>query len=346
MNTKIDTYLYHVGRHLPQSQRKDILDELKANIYDQLEASGQEADDSATENLLLSLGSPEKVAREYTETVNCVIGPELVDTYWAVVKYVLMGVTIAFGVIGILSIVTSDFTVSAITKAIIQFFAQLWGMGLTVYGMITLIFTLVYSKMRADLSTSSDLTHPSSEWNLKALKALKSPPQEKDKVQKSEVIGELITTVVGFLILNAIAYGSNGNLGVAFSIDWTRLSSIEATSLAVVNSSLLQAWMPLINTLFVLNFSHYIFLMIKGKWHVISRVIDSLSDMIGLGVFLIVWMNPDFIDFTKATHVMSSQAIEGIASAFHITRIIVAVVVCVITLISVISHGLKLLKRD
>lgn len=346
MTTLIDTYLYHVGRHLPQGQRKDILDELKANIYDQLEAQDDEADEAAIENLLLSLGSPEQVAREYTDTVNCVIGPELVDTYWAVIKYVLMGITIAFGVIGILSVVTSDFTVAAITQAFIQFFTQVWSVGLSVYGMITLIFTIIYAKIRGDLSATNSLSDKSSKWNQKALKALKTPPIEKDMIKKSDIIGDIVTTVVGFLILNAIAYGTDGNLGVAFSIDWTRLSSIDASSLAVVNSTLLMAWMPVINILFLLGFTHHVYLMIKGKWHVLTRVINISLDLIGLGFFLALWMNPLLIDFSKASEVMGLEAVDKIASTFDITRIIVAVVVGVITLVSVISHGLRLLKRD
>ena len=152
----VETYLYHVGRQLPQKQKNDIIDELRANILDQLESLDKPIEDKDIEDLLITLGSPDQIAKAYTQDVKCVIGPELVDTYWTVLKFVLIGVTIAYAVIGIILMATTDFTVAKLTQSIIRFFAQTWQTGLSVYAMVTLIFTAIYHGLKSEALDSKE----------------------------------------------------------------------------------------------------------------------------------------------------------------------------------------------
>lgn len=335
----IETYLYHVGRHLPQNQRKDIIDELRANIYDQLESHQGPINDEVIDSILLELGSPDLVAKAYTQETRCVIGPELVDTYWMVLRFVLIGVTIAYAVIGIVFAATMDYTVANITSSIIKFLAQTWQTGLSVYAMITLIFTAVYHGLKTGSLSSKDVPKNLEEpWTGKKLHALKKPPIERDIHKKSESIGAIIGIIVGFLILNAIAYGIDSPLNVAWMID----KDFEATSFAAVNSTLIRSFMPIINGLFIAKLLLNIHLLIQEKWTRKTRIIDIVLELFGLGIFLALWMNPNFIDFTKISTTLAAQVVDGLEVSLRITRYIVAAVVSVFTGITIFGHATKL----
>lgn len=337
----VETYLYHVGRQLPQKQKQDIIDELRANIYDQLESHETQVDDKAIENVLLELGSPDRIAKEYTQDVKCVIGPELVETYWTVLKFALIGVTIAYIVIGIVFAATMDFTVSNITQSIIKFLAQTWQTGLSVYAMITLIFTAVYRGLKSETVDSKDIQDHSEEvWSLKKLKALKTPPLESNKLKKTDSITDLIGIIVGFLILNAIAYGSDGNLWLS----WFNNRSMETTSFQAFNSVLLRSWMPVINILLLSNLVLHIYLLIQDKWSNTTRLIHILLELVGLGVFLVIWMNPTFIDLTKVSSTLAAQTAQGLEISMKITRLIVTTIISVITGFTVFGHANKLVR--
>ena len=347
MKPIIENYLYHVGRYLPQSQKKDILDELRANIYDQLEATDRINDDKQIEALLLELGSPSQVARSYTQETRCLIGPELIDIYWTVVKWVLLGVMIAYAVLGVVKLATVSPTVANITQMIIQFLAQTWQSGLSIYGTITLVFVVVYHFLRDTDDYKNSLPHSEDNtWDYNALKALKTPPEPKDLVKKSESVGSIIGTIVGFLLLNAIAFGANSNLWIAFAIEGIGTSNIETTSLAAINQTLLHSWMFAINLLLVVNLILHVYLLIQGKWSIKTRAIDVVLEILGLIVFLSLWLNPTFIDWSKASSVLTSEVSSGLATSLSITRTIVAAVVTGFSVYTVFDHIRKSVTRE
>lgn len=335
----VETYLYHVGKLLPQSQRKDIVDELRANIFDQLDAMQAPIDEKTVEMVLLSLGSPETVAKAYTQDTRCVIGPELVDIYWTVLKFVLVGVTIAYAVIAILMMATMDYTVNNITQNIIKFIAQTWQTGLSVYAMITLIFTAIYQGIKSEALDKNDIpNHSEQAWNTKKLISLKTPPPEADKLKKTDCISSIIGIVVGFLIFNGIAYGFNGNLGIG----WISEQGLETVTFKALNDALIRTWMPLINVLFFSNLMLNIYLLIQDKWSNKTRLLTIALELIGFAVFLVIWMNPSFLDLTQVSATLAAKTAESFELSMKITRLIVAAVVSVITGFTVFGHAIKI----
>ncbi|HEY0000823.1 MAG TPA: permease prefix domain 1-containing protein [Actinoplanes sp.] len=79
MTTLIDRYVFTALRRVPEKQRADIDRELRAAIDDAVEArvAGGEPHQAATENALLELGDPERLADGYAGGPRYLIGPEL-----------------------------------------------------------------------------------------------------------------------------------------------------------------------------------------------------------------------------------------------------------------------------
>src|SRR5690606_19558338 len=99
MKDLIERYIYDVKRRLREDQRAEIEKELRMNIEDML------ADDYSDENIesvLLSLGSPAKLANNYKEP-RYLISPDIFDDYIRVLIIVLIvfaSVSMIGGLIG------------------------------------------------------------------------------------------------------------------------------------------------------------------------------------------------------------------------------------------------------
>ncbi|NMO56848.1 hypothetical protein HH310_37460 [Actinoplanes sp. TBRC 11911] len=77
--TLVDRYVYTALRRVPEQQRADIDRELRASIEDAVEARVEagEAREQAIENTLTDLGDPSRLADNYANRPQFLIGPEL-----------------------------------------------------------------------------------------------------------------------------------------------------------------------------------------------------------------------------------------------------------------------------
>lgn len=318
MTELLKTYLYHVGRNLPQDSREDILKELEANILDEMDNSQGTED---LEAVLLRLGSPEQVAQGYTQATPQVIATTLVPIYWMVLKFVGIGLVIAFSVIAALELAVGPLTTSAITQSLLQLIARLWNAGLGALGMITLIFIA----LSRNPSLLEDPRHnkESKAWSRELLLALKPEPRPTALVKTSSAIAAIVGTIFGFLVLNTLAYGSQGNLWLG----WINSSGIETSTLNVFNIALLKSAMPWINLLMAASLSINLWLLIKGRWQPSLRILHICLELLGLAVFLLLWLNPAFIDFQGATAALPPGVLEGLSVSLGITKYIVVIVV-------------------
>ncbi|MFC7495664.1 MULTISPECIES: HAAS signaling domain-containing protein [unclassified Nocardioides] len=106
-----ERYLHAVTRRLPEDQRADVAEELRATIADRIDtlaAQRSDADHAANERLALQeLGDPDRLAAGYTGRRLQLIGPDLYPAYERLLKPVLViavpAVTILVAVIDALS---------------------------------------------------------------------------------------------------------------------------------------------------------------------------------------------------------------------------------------------------
>ena len=99
----IDRYIHEVGRFLPRKKRGSIQAELRSSVVDTLEDRyGPEADQDQVEEILLEFGKPRDVAASYHPRGQYLVGPGLYPLFqmvaWIVVAAVLGAQLLAFGV--------------------------------------------------------------------------------------------------------------------------------------------------------------------------------------------------------------------------------------------------------
>lgn len=186
----IKDYVYTITHYLPLKQKEDVARDIEATLYELLlEQFGEkEYSDQEIETVIRTFGHPRLVAERYLNQKPSLIAPELLDTYWFVVKIALIGSNIGV------------FIARMLTQGL-DFISILGGMinlSLSVFGMVTLIFILVNQKL--DAYEQNDLE----EWSLKDLKVWK---EDKHRVSRFEIAFEsifLIFFIQAFFLNDAI----------------------------------------------------------------------------------------------------------------------------------------------
>jgi hypothetical protein len=103
MTSLVDRYVYTALRRVPEGQRADIDRELRASIEDAVDAQVEagKSREAAVESTLLELGDPDRLADQYANRPNYLIGPELFPAWrrlmmllFTVVLPILVGVSV------------------------------------------------------------------------------------------------------------------------------------------------------------------------------------------------------------------------------------------------------------
>ena len=171
-------YVYTITHYLPQKQKAEVSTDIEATLYELLlEQFGEkEYSDQEVETVIRAFGHPRLVAERYLNQKPSLIAPELLETYWFVVKIALIGSNIGV------------FIARMLTQGL-DFISILGGMinlSLSVFGMVTLIFILVNQKLDA-YEQKNDQT-----WSLNDLKTWTS---DKHRVSHFEIAFESIFLV-------------------------------------------------------------------------------------------------------------------------------------------------------
>lgn len=174
----IKDYVYTIAHYLPLKQKEDVARDIEATLYELLLEQFGEKDynDQEIEDVIRTFGHPRLVAERYLNQKPSLIAPELLETYWFVVKIALIGSNIGV------------FIARMLTQGL-DFISILGGMinlSLSVFGMVTLIFILVNQKLDA-YEQKNDQT-----WSLSDLKTWTS---DKHRVSHFEIAFESIFLV-------------------------------------------------------------------------------------------------------------------------------------------------------
>lgn len=186
----IKDYVYTITHYLPQKQKAEVSTDIEATLYELLlEQFGEkEYTDQEIETVIRTFGHPRLVAERYLNQKPSLIAPELLETYWFVVKIALIGSNIGVFIARMLA-QGLDF---------ISILGGMINLSLSVFGMVTLIFILVNQKL--DAYEQNDLE----EWSLKDLKVWK---EDKHRVSRFEIAFEsifLIFFIQAFFLNDAI----------------------------------------------------------------------------------------------------------------------------------------------
>jgi len=322
MKNWIERYLYQIEKKLPLKNKKDLIEEIKSNLYDELEATYGSIDPSEEEILLFLQNneSPSKIASAYRGFDEALIGGSLYPLYLLIVKIALLasllGITIA-------TIVSVGFG----TQPYLDIFGNLLGgvvqAAIGAVGSVTIIFALIQRLMDPD-----ELKSETENWNPKELPAV---PEKKNELKRAEPIIAIV-----FLILLI--------LGFNFFPDQI-LQGIQknprSVVVPVINTHVLKSYLPWLNMIWGSALVFNIILLIKNQWTSFLRLIRIGLDWAGLILFLLMISNPDFFAIQG---IFQWLGVDGGASLDAIFRSFARVGILFIIALTIFESGKSIYK--
>lgn len=315
----IDRYIAEVGRYLPQKSRDDIEKEIRSTLEDMLEDRSAEndrpVDDEMTVQVLKEFGHPLKVAASYMPQ-RYLIGPQLYPYFIMVMKLALL---VAFGIALIqlsIGVIQAGSSIDAIVRSIVNSFLSMGSTAITVLGNVVLVFGIM-------------------EWLMPKVKEIplewdpRTMPDETPKPEKlnmSEVIGELVFTVLGILIFNF--YPQILNIGFSHNGEWIVIPWLSGTFFQ---------YLPWFNILWTLEVIKGIALLRDGRWQPVTRWFSIVVDVLQIGMLYVIVKGASIVgvtaDHLKAFGVDNAAGLAEIVNASVMLGLIVAMIVLMIQLL-------------
>lgn len=315
----IKDYLYAIGKYLSPSQREEVLKEIQANLYDYLEENFGDKDryeDHEVESAILKMGTPKKVAEAYLDRQRALIAPPLLDVYFLLLKIVIPAVSLGLVIANVISVNPE----ANLGLLVLNIIGQIWSASLSVIGVMTIIFALLYKYL-----PDKDLEF-SEEWTIKDLE---KAPEPVERIS----IGETIFGIA-FSVLGLVFFNSDSLIVIGNSIDY----------IPVVNTAVFNNYLPLINISLVLSILLYIYLLIKRKWHISTRIISMALDVFGVFVFWLIAFNPNFLDFSKIPGISVNDGLK-IAEGVQIGMKIGFAAIAILVIVDIAKHLIIMLKK-
>lgn len=282
-----ERYLYAVTKRLPGAQRADIEKELRGLIEDMLAdtSAGAEPTQRDVEAVLLELGKPAELAAKYRGTKNYLIGPDLYNTYFMMLKIVLAavagGLTIALVIEYIVSPRENLITIFG------DYLSAIFGAGFQVFAWVTIGFA-VAQKYNAKIDEEDKKWSPAE---------LPEVPAEKARIKKSEPIAGIVITVFFLLLFFTVP-----NMMGIFS------TSGGITFVPFFDATVFNKMLPLIGVVFGLEILKDFVKLIVGKYNLKLAALITLANTIGFALMLYIFL-PSAI--WNAGFIESLQALEG-----------------------------------
>lgn len=168
----IERYIYAVTRRLPTKAQEEVKLELRGLIEDLLaeRVQGREVDENDVNEVLVELGNPENLAREYGGEERYLIGPSLFDSYLNILKTVG---SIVLAVVQTAVVIQALISPVGIVEFIVTFLGSLVSAGVQVFVWVTLIFAAVERFGKEELGMTK-----ATEWSPDLLRKIPDPKSQ------------------------------------------------------------------------------------------------------------------------------------------------------------------------
>lgn len=313
----VDRYIYAVVKYLPEKDRAEISEELRANISDML------GDDPSEENIvriLEEMGSPFKLALSYMSSEHYIIGPKVYHLYLEVLKIV----AVAAVIIGIIT-----FTLELITE--VGDIASLGGIiGIIVSGFTTifsvlvgLIFWVTVIFVIIERTDSTDEVLSSIEKPFKVSNLKEIPDVGRKKISKIEMVITLVMTIV---FLYIFVY-RNDLIAIYTQNDTIR----------IFNGDIIARYKFIILISGGLSILVSILKLIYGRWNELLGILTAVDSLVNLGVTVLVLSNRDLLN--RSFMVFLEEVIEKTGTQavldIDLLRNGIIAVICIVTLFEI-----------
>ncbi|MEU4237703.1 permease prefix domain 1-containing protein [Actinoplanes sp. NPDC026619] len=302
MTSLIDRYVYTALRRVPEQQRGDIDQELRASIEDAVDArveAGEERD-AAVETTLTELGDPDKLADQYAGRTNVLIGPEIYPAWRRLLTLLLAAVLPIVVIIGVVIQLVDDPDVGKVIGGAITSI-------LTVGTQMAFWTTAVFAVIERTGAGRNDIKL---NWTLKDL-----PKYEPSTIPKTEVGAGIVWPA---LLITALV--------------WQQFGLSEVPVLDPANWSF---WWPYMIGALVLGAGYQVWLYRRRKYDRTVSVVNAVQQLIS--AVPLIWLlstdhffNPEFHNFADLGDGDVKQwltaiviAILALGTAYDIFKVIV-----------------------
>jgi len=322
----VERYIYAVTRRLPEKAREEVELELRGLIEDLLEErlQGRQASSDDVNRVLMELGDPENLAREYGGKEQYLIGPELFDAYWKVLK--LVG-SIVLGIVELVVVIKAFVAPVGIVSFIVEFLGALFGAGIQVFFWVTVVFAIVEHSGQGELGNSQK------EWTPSSLPEIPHP-------KKQIPVGEPLAGI-GFSILFLVMYIVPLRFGIL------KIAGSQTTVIPIVNLEAVSRFLPLFLGLVGVTVVKEAWKLVRRVWNGELAIVSLVCNAITIGLAYLLFANPDFwnpafLDQLLQANTSASTEVLEILWRLVTTRFIYVVgVACVIDTLSALYKGLS-----
>lgn len=374
----MDRYLYAVTRRLPKNMRDDIERELRSNLMDALDErlDGREPTEQDILDLLDAFGDPEKVAAEYMPENRYLIGPELIDLYWMIIK--IVGAVVIFGltVSLVISILLGEAPQSGPFGVIGGFLGTIWSAAVGLVGTITIIFAIIQhtaageslgrseaanelreagkeiTGMFEDIQQShrekrkvgkpSALSAKQPTWSAQqpawSAQQLPAVPVPADRVVLSDSIASLVFIGIALLVFNVYPE----KIGAYF---YDKAAS-EWITIPLFNVLILSVYVMFYNVVWILEALLHLRLIQKGRWGFTERMAKIILSIVGVGIFIALVQNPAVFNTEGITAALNRYGVElaGLSKLGSLNVKIIVIIVVVATAVEVVKQAYYAIK--
>lgn len=313
----VDRYIYAVVKYLPEKDRADISEELRANIFDML------GDDYSEENIvriLEEMGSPFKLALSYMGNDHYIIGPKVYHLYLEVLKIVAVAAVIIGVITFTLELITEVGGIASVEEIIgiiVSGFTTVFSVLVGFIFWVTLIFVIIERTDSAE-EVLNTIGKPFKVSNLKDI-----PDVGRKKISKVEMVVTLIMTIVFIYIF---VY-RNDLIAV-----YTQNDTIK-----IFNGDIIAGYRFIILFSGGLSILVAILKLIYGRWNELLGILTAVDSLVNLGVTVLVLSDRDlfrrsFVVFLE--EVIEKTGTEAIMNIDLIRNGIIAVI-CIVTLFEI-----------
>ncbi len=154
----VEQYLRAVGSKLPWNSRKDITEELRSLLLDQIEADfGLEPSEKELKESITRFGSPGQVAARY-RSGRQVISPGLTELYFMIMAIMAGAMLLAFSTAFIVEAFQDMPVGKVLVKGILMIFANSFGGWLSGVGALTLTFIILSRFIKSSINIDEGWT--------------------------------------------------------------------------------------------------------------------------------------------------------------------------------------------
>lgn len=326
----IERYIYAVGQKIWSKNRKDIENELRTILYDNLDevTQGKEATEEQIKDMLKRFGSPSEVASRYNTTEKHLIGPNVYDLYVLVLKIVLIVSFVGITIGTVTSFITMSQDANVIGRVLLVIPQYIAGL-VTSFGYVTAIFYLVER-----FGTSEEIKIDS-DWSPEKLPKLVS---EQDRVKRIGIIINIILIIFALIIFNF--YPNQISISYTSGDGWVRFSALSEVAL--------KQYLPLWNIVWILSLIMNTLLLRMGKWSLYTKIFKAVLSIASIIILAIMIKGPDLlsIESLSAALAQTGQDMTDVLQMLLKLFKTIYVVVIVIIVVELGMDGYKYIKQS